>query len=120
MQFTQLKNKSAYLALFVAALGSDLAIAKAPNALVKSTLERAKAATTKQMLDLEAQYPYVKEATAEILKLTSTEEQIEFGKGLIKQYGYAIETAGGRLVYTAKGIPWYFAAKEDFNLAAGE
>ena len=117
-EFEKIKNKAAYIALYITRLGGEIAVAKADNAMAKMAAQKALDMAIAQQKELEEKYPYVKEVLDPILKCQTNEERLAFAKDLAAQYGYVVEVAGGRLGYTFKAFPWYFASKEALDDAS--
>ncbi len=117
-EFEKIQNKAIYVGLYVTRLTSEIALSKANNDMARMVAQKAVDAAAAQQKELEEKYPYVKEILDPILKCQTNEERLAFAKDLAAQYGYVIEVAGGRLGYTFKAFPWYFASKEALDDAS--
>jgi len=119
-EFEKMQNKAVYIGLYVSRLGAEIALSQTDNAMAKMAAQKTIDMVAKQQKELEEKYPYVREVLDPILKCQTNEERLAFAKDLAAQYGYVIEIAGGRLGYTFKAFPWYFASKEALDDASME
>ena len=118
-ELEKIKNKSAYIGLYLAVLAAEQGVQRT-SGLMRAGAEKVYSAAVAEMQEYETKYPYVKEVLDPILKLKTIVEKIAFAKDLASQYGYAISVGAGRLSYTFKAFPWYLESKEALDDASGE